>query len=466
MRAVVSTPTAAVHIRQDEKPLQDPPAPVAIHRLAEVKLDPPYREETGDLVAYLEERKVCVTGASLFDYGVFQSVLFTELFDKLDKGEIRPGQWEEHDRPALYLLKKSVELLQPLGAKIEAARQQYNALLLNSPPDLRSKLEKEIKFVNGMVARFETIERDLLSALGHPENFSPDRHRACFLLFAHAILSDAANEVQRWLDDLDSKRPGKALPQAERTLVLSYTTKDRPRSNLFSSEPLTPADEKLYKKCLNTMYVLDAGVEMSMVPSFSRTGAQGVQAILHCIFHGKGLLTGAAERPHAVHGNFYKQQHLHTHRHDCSHMQNMLRFGIIDVIAPRLMEIYLALVNPQRNLPLQDVKKDLVVLFHMLHENVAWVMLLQTPNGEKSFLDCAREYFVKDFLVVDMVTLLNEVGFSIAPMNKRSSREDGAAWREAVALATDRLWKEFRGRHGDELVGSQLFADLPKFLAD
>ncbi|VTU39709.1 hypothetical protein H6CHR_05572 [Variovorax sp. PBL-H6] len=462
MRPVVLANPVNVHIQKDEQPVQDQPVRAAIHRLAEVKLPPPYRES--DIAAILKEHHVLSVGSPSFSNCLFQGVLLAHFFGKLETGEIKPGQ-PAHDRPAQYLLKKSVELLQPLSVKMEATCRQYDKMLSDSPPELREGLEKELKFVQGMAARFQTLESDLLGALAHPQDFRPTRDKTCFLLFAHAMLSDAANEVQRWLDDLDGDPPGKTLPKEERTLVLSYTTKDQPRSNLFSSEPLTPADEKLYKKCVNTMFELD-GMEMSMVPSFSRTGAQGVQAILHCIFHGKGLLSGAAEQPYAVHDKYYKQQHLHTHRHDCGHMQNMMRFGVIDVIAPRLMPIYLKLVDPQSNLPAQDVKKDLVVLFHMLHENVKWVTLLQTPDDKTSFLDCAREFFVREFEVVDMITLLNEVGFSIAPIEKQSSPEEKAACYEAVAQTMDSLWKEFRGRHRDDLVASGVFAKLPKFFAD
>ncbi|KWT97625.1 MULTISPECIES: hypothetical protein [unclassified Variovorax] len=64
------------------------------------------------------------------------------------------------------------------------------------------------------------------------------------------------------------------------------------------------------------------------------------------------------------------------------------------------------------------------------------------------------------------IPLLNKVGFSIAPIDEQSSPEEKAACYQAVALAMDTLWKEFRGRHGDELAASGLFAQLPRFLAD
>ena len=58
----------------------------------------------------------------------FQSVLFTDFFDQIEKPDgIKPGQ-PEHDLPAPRntLLKQSVELLKPLREKIFiAAKTRY-----------------------------------------------------------------------------------------------------------------------------------------------------------------------------------------------------------------------------------------------------------------------------------------------------------------------------------------------------
>jgi hypothetical protein len=62
--------------------------------------------------------------------------------------------------------------------------------------------------------------------------------------------------------------------------------------------------------------------------------------------------------------------------------------------------------------------------------------------------------------------MLNKVGFSITLVDTQSPHEEKVASYEAVALAMDSLWKEFRGQHGDDLAASGLFAELPKFLAD
>lgn len=462
MRPIASS-TFAVQLRHDEQPVPNQPVRAEMHRLAEVKLKSPYKDA---IPAFLQEHQVRITQDAAFDDCIFQSVLFTHFFEKLETGELKPGQ-PEHDRPAQYLLNKSVELLQPLSVKIEATCRRYDELLVNARPARRAKLERELQFVRGMAARFQTLESNLLGALAHPQDFSPTRDKACFLLFAHAMLSDAANEVQRWVDDLDGDLPH-ATGGAER-LVRSYMTRNEPTSNLFSSGPLTPADEELYRKCLTISWKLD-GIESFPVPSFARTGSQGVRAILHCIFQGKCLLTGAIEKPHQVHDNFFRQQDLATLRHDAGHLQVMIKEGVFSSTAPELLSIYRKLEDPQGNLAPQDVKRDLFLLFYLLHENTQLLAsvnpALSTRNREKSFLDCAREFFYSDFFVLDTISVLNKVGFSIAPFDNQSSHEEKVACYEAVAQAMDSLWKEFRGRHGDDLVASGLFAKLPKFLAD
>ena len=438
-----------------------------IHHLADVKLEPPYNKL--QIAEYLKQHHVRTTGDNTFDDCLFQSVLFTNFFEKVDNGELKPGQ-PEHDKPALYLLKKSVELLQPLHVKIEATCKQYDNMLLNSPPALRATLEQELKFVQGMAARFAELESDLINALSSPlQDFQPTRNKACFLLFAHALLADAVNAVQGWMDDLASDVPQTSrlrllLQPIEESMVRSYVTRNESRSNLFSAGPLKPADEKLCKKGLTSLK-LD-GIESFTVPSFSGSGSQGVLSILHGIFHGKCLLSAAANQPYAVHDNYYKQQHLSTLRHDCEHLETMIGTQVFSSLAPKLMPIFAKLEDPESNLPAQDVKKDLVVLFHMLHENPAELTLLSTLNPKKSFLDCAKKFFNRASVVADMIPLLNKVGFSIAPIDEQSSAEDKVTCYEAVAQATNTLWMEFRVRHAVELKESKLFAKLPNFLKD
>jgi hypothetical protein len=464
MRPVVSN-TVAVHIRKDEKPVPEQPVQDSIRRLAEVKLEPPYLES--DITEFLQKHQVCRTRDSTFDDCLFQSVLFTEFFDKIEKGEANPGQWKEHDRPALYLLKKSVDLLQPLGKKVEAACRLYDKTLMNSPPYLRARLEKELKFVHGMAARFLALESDLLSVLSRPQDFRPTRDKACFLLFAHAMLSDAANEVQRWTDGEYGELPNGEAGAGG--LVRSYMTDYEPASKLFSSEPLTPADEKLYKKCLTASSRRD-DIPRFPVPSFSTRGSQGVLAILHCIFRGKSLLTGASVKASGAHNFFFALLETSALRHDVGHLNVMIDDGVFSGIASKLLSIYEELKDPKDNLTAQDVKRDLFVLFYLLHENTELLKPLKpgvrAPNRDKSFLDCAREFFYSDFFAWDTISALNKLGFAIAPFDKQSSHEKKVACYEEVALAMDSLWKEFRGRHGDDLAASGLFAELPKFLVD
>ena len=458
MRPLVSNPN--VHIPQkSEQLVQDQPTRAAPHRLVDVRMEvPPYRAAA--IETYLQKSGVRRRNEAIFDDCIFQSVLFNHLFAEAEAGQ-------PVDRlPVEYLLKKSVELLQPLGEKIEATCSRYDDMLVNAPPVLRERLGKELKFVQGMVARFQTLESDLLGALSHPEDLGPTRDKACFLLFAHAMLSDAANEVQLWMDEKYGLLTDG--PAGAEGLVRSYLIRDAPTSNLFSSGPLTPADKMLYKKCLATSRA-PVELESYPVPSFSRTGSQGVLAILHCIFQGKCLLSGAIQKPHGVHDNFFEQQHVATLRHDATHGAILVKQGLFSVVVPKLMPIYLKLENPKGNPADQDVNRDLFVLFYLVHENpmlLAPVNPQSSTNFEKSFLDRAREFFGTDFFVLDTIPVLNKVGFSIAPINVNSSPEEKKACYEAVALAMDSLWKEFRVRHREDLVASGLFAKLPNFLTD
>jgi hypothetical protein len=448
-----------------------PSAP--IHSLADVKLEElkkPYIEK--DIKAYLEKHQVGRMDDTTFDDCLFQSVLFTDFFEKIEAGKIERGRPED-DLPVEYLLKKSIELLKPLGEKIHAARQRYNKMLENSPPDLHAKLVKELAFVEGMVARFETLESDLLDAWAEPLTFSPTRDKACFLLFAHAILADAANEAQRWMTDLAAAKPEEMVAPLlslitgdEGRMISNYVTRNEVRSNLFSAEPMTPADQKLYAKGLSNLFEADDVMKKITVPSFSPTGSQGVLALLHGIFHGKGLLTGAAGQPYPVHANGFNGSHLATLRHDCAHVQVMKVSQVFSSIAPKLMPIYRKLENSARNLPTDAVKKDLLVLFHILHEDPETLMLLNFPDSTKSFLDCARVLLNRELTVVDTVALLKKVDVSIPAVDKNSSPKDKADRYEAVAQAMNGLWKDFRQRHAEDLKASGLLAKLPKFLKD
>ena len=452
-------------------PTQGQPS-TPIHRLADVNLKELKSYSEDGIAAYLEKHEAPKMGVHAFDDCLFQSVLFTEFFEKIEAGSIEPGQ-PEHDLPAQYLLKKSAELLKPLDKKIREASQRYDEMVQNkhTPPELRAKLEVNLGFISGMVARFEKLERDLLAALAQPHTFSPTRDKACFLLFAHAMLADAANEAQRWMNDLAVAKPGKpvclveSLPAVEEELVKNYVMiKVEVGSNLFSKEALTPADKTLYEEGLTFLHEADDDMKKRMVPSFSSTGSQGVLAILHGIFHGKGLMSGATSQPYPVHGNSFNMSYLATLRHDCAHLQFMTVLKVLSGIAPNLMPIYLELENRKKStLPSDAVKKDLVVLFYILHENSA---MFSSPNPARSFLDYARIFFCRDFVVVDMVPLLNKVGFSIKAIDEKSTPEDKAACYETVAQAMDELWKQFRERHADGLAASGVFAKVPKFLKD
>lgn len=442
----------------------EPPAPV--HSLRDIEeLEPPYTEQD-DIPRYLEAHKVGRMGDGLFDNCIFQCVLFEELFKKIETGEIRPGQ-PEHDRPARYLLKKSVELLKPLSIKINETEQRYKNLLQESPPGspLHTTLEKEVGFVTSMLARFETLERNLLDVLAKPETFRPTRDNACFLLFVHAMFADAVNQMQKWMNDLVDVGPEKVNAPWNGS-ILSYVTSNEVRSNLFSPEPLTPADMTLYEGGLWLNEESDTDLaRKSVVPSISNRGSQGLLAIMYGIFHGTVLLSAAILEPYPVHGST-AWSHASAFGHDGGHLDVMLNgTQILTHVAPKLKAIF-SMVDPASNLPPDVVKRDLVVLFHMLHESTGWETMFRPGSNSKLFIDRVRRVFNKDFAVVDTVPLLNKVGFSISGIEKNSPRKEKEACYEAVAQAMDTLWKEFRQRHADVLKASGLFSEQPNFFVD
>ena len=439
-----------------------------------MKLDPPYTDE--DILAYLKQHQVGKMGDHGFDDCLFQSVLFTDFFEKIEAGTIEPGQRNAYDRPAQYLLKKSVELLMPLDEKIGAAHQRYKARLNSddTPSSLRAQLQKKLWFVDGMAKRFESLKNDLLDAVAELHAFRPTRDKACFLLVAHAMLADAANAVTKWMDDLDAAKPEAKLcllPQLARhlrLLVKSYVSNVDEVSNLFSTEPLTPADMSLYEKFLchmsdDTDDETIKDIKKLPIPSFSPTGSQGVLAILHGIFHGKVLLTGA-DTPYAVHADAYKESHLGTLQHDGIHLLEMFANEVLSSTAPKLMPIYSKLENPAGNLAANVVKKDLLVLFYMLHEITEILKVFNAPSRSTSFVGCARRHFYHEFTVVDTVKLLKKVHVRFPAVDENSSPEEKAKLYEAVALAVNNLWQDFRKRHAIDLEKSGLFDKLPGFL--
>jgi hypothetical protein len=254
-------------------------------------LEKPFTNE--GIAAYLKEHEVRTTGEQIFDDCLFQSVLFTDFFEKIETGffeRIEPGEIEDqYDRPAQYLLKKSVELLQPLGIKIEECSRRYDALLKTLPKGERKSPNNLLPLVRGMVARFEEIERNLLAVRTDPQGFRPTREKVCFLLFAHAMLSDAVDGLHGRMDDLDpavrreDARPYMAKVEEENQIIKAYLKAEGIRSELFSPGPLTETDAELCKACLNTQWQLP-NMEKLTVPSFAPTGSQGVLAILHGIF--------------------------------------------------------------------------------------------------------------------------------------------------------------------------------------
>ena len=285
MKPVALNPVAAYvpPMPQGGMPMQDQAIP-SFHRLQDVKLDPPYKQK--DIDAYLQARQVRGTGDLTFDACLFQSVLFTDFFAKIETGVIKPGQ-PEHDRPAQYLLKKSVELLQPLGIRMDQERQFYDKLLLcdSLPPEGRDTLTKQFRHFQNMIAKFGAIERNLLDVYSKPGSFSPTRDKACLLLFVHALLADAVTEMSWLTDHVASNKPH--IPWCmpivgEAETLRAYLECEANHCDLFSPGPLTQADAAFYKHCL----AIDTdGAEAVTVPSFSRTGSQGVLAILHAIFN-------------------------------------------------------------------------------------------------------------------------------------------------------------------------------------
>jgi len=481
--------TCFVPTQSGEVPDQKQPDPSPIHRVRDIDLDKLEKPYTKDqMTEYLAGLLICQTGESAFDDCLFQSVLFTDFFKKVETGKLVPGQ-PEHDRPARYFLKKSIELVHPLGIKIEETSHRYDRLLLTIPSEQQKDLKEELRFVQGMVARFEALEKNLLDAWANPEGFTPTRDKACFVLFAHAMLSDTVRQMQGLMDALDPavNRAHVLWHMAfddEPSLIQSYLIEEKGNwSNLFSPGPLTPADASLYNKCLNPVTELD-DVQKSTVPSFSKTGLQGVLAILHGIFNGVGLLSGASAEPLAVHANAYMRFHLSTLRHNCDHVGSMLQDNVLTSTgtAAKLMPIYRKLVDPRGSMPNRQMQRDLVVLFHLLRENNMLTRKLGNwdPSDPledlslglfmnsriKSFLDYADWFFQRAFNVADMVTLLNAVGFSITPIDERSTDEENENCSRAVIRDMNILWMDFRERHAEDLKSSRLFAELPKFLAD
>lgn len=479
MRPITLSTVTPFTSRESSPRVQNQPAPSPIRHLRDIDLktlDKPYTNE--QIAKYLNEHSVPTTGEPIFDDCLFQSVHFTDFFEKIETGYFEQRETEEvqsqYDRSAQYFLKKSVELLQPLGIKIEDSLQRYDELLSSLSTASCERLNKQLPLFQNMKAKFEAIERNLLHARTDFQSFRPTRDKACFLLFVHALLSDAVDEM-RWLMNAvvaDQPHIPWDMPiEGDSSTLEAYLTNQETHSDLFSPGPLTQADATLYKQCLKIE--LDVvGAKAATVPSFSPTGSQGVLAILHAIFNGKSLLSGATRRPLAVHNNIYMQRHFPTLRHDCAHLELLLEYRVLSSTARQLKPIYWKLREPGSGMSLEKVKEDLVVLLYMLHENY---LLMEVLSGsyasEATFLDFATEYSRDVEATADMVTLLNELGLNelgltIAPIHEKSTAEEIAASCEGFAKAMDRLWKGFRGRHATELRASELFARLPKFLTD
>ncbi|MDR6536023.1 hypothetical protein [Variovorax soli] len=439
-----------------------------IHSLKDVKeVEPPYTKD--DISRYLHDHEVCEMGEGTFDNGSFQCMLNMELFDKIEKGEIQPGQ-PEHDRPACYLLKKSVELLQPLGIKISEANQRYKNLLqessLGSP--LHTKLEQQVGFITSMVERLSTLERNLLDVLVKPGDFRPTRDKACFLLFVHAMLADAANQTQKWMNELDDVEAEKVAAPWTGS-IFSYVTGNEMRSNLFSPEPLTPADMTLYENCLCRNDESDPEVvKNSVIPSALPRGAQGLVAMLYAVSHGKVLLSAAIDKPYSFHDNLIMGSFFALLTHEDGHLDFMLNeTPVLTHIAQKLKPIFVRILDPECNLSAMNVKRDLVVLHYMLHESPTFeAMLRPPPNSKSSFLERVRNVFNKDFWVADAIPLLNKSGFLIPRIDQTTPRKAKEACYEEVAKAMNTLWGEFRERHVDSLKASGLISNLPRFFED
>lgn len=469
------------HDLSNTPPVKGAANPSPIHYLRDIDLKTLEKPYTNDHIkAYLNEHKVAKTGEPIFDDCIFQSVLFTDFFDKIETGFFEtsdPKIKAEYDRTAGYLLKKSVELLQPLGKKIDETRQRFDGMLKDvrenpaaNPHIIKSWLKEELPFVQGMVERFEALENSLLNAWADPGSFKPSREKACFLLFVHAMLSDTADQIQGLMESFQRASSDFLMwempREEERGMIEHYLTYEEPPSELFSSDPLTKLDAELQKKCMNQALGLFS-MEKSAIPSFSPKGSQGVLAILHAIFHGKILLSAAAGRVSAVHDGSYMERHFSTLRHDCDHLEVLLVSKTLSSTAKKLIPLYQKLTDPQSNASPLQVKRDLVVLFHMLHENTPLMMMLRRPSdsdANKSFLDLAQAFLNSYFNVVDTVTLLNKVEEFIVPIDKESSRKEVKACYEAVANAMNSLWMDFRVRHAVDLKESGLFEKLPNFL--
>lgn len=168
-----------------------------------------------------------------------------------------------------------------------------------------------------------------------------------------------------------------------------------------------------------------------------------------------------------MHNNTYKQRHLSTLRHDCGHLEVLFKDKVLSKVAPDLMPIYRKLTSPDSGMPVSEVKEDSVVLFYLLHEDERLTLKFRrsSPSGEP-FLPFATDFFQQAFFAVDMIKLLNKAGFSITPIHEKSTAKEKTDSFKAGAEALDRLWQKFRNRHADVLAKSEVFAGLPKFLAD
>ncbi|MET0312548.1 MAG: hypothetical protein ABW051_10895, partial [Burkholderiaceae bacterium] len=187
----------------------------------------------------------------------------------------------------------------------------------------------------------------------------------------------------------------------------------------------------------------------------------GIATITYAMLHGALPYVGATlELPShngGVHGGFYPS-HLSLLRHDGSHntLANFPGNGFA-THARAMLPILDRVMAPGARYSPQEVKKDIVFLYFLVHEHLSVAAYAENRRTAKEHMPGQRLATIVNsldaFNIIDLIPLLNDTGYGITPLTPLDDESSPGFpdIEDAVFDALADLWSGFRSRHADLL---------------
>lgn len=327
---------------------------------------------TEEINNFLNRNRISKFGNTLFDGGIFQSVLLSNVYQKDNKPVNLPTK-EEQTLLNDYLIKKIRENINSKHGSIERfVRQNEKYFPLNNflshinrllTPDNQNLL-RDINHINFIVCYIDYEKNS-----DYPESRA---HKLLDIFYRDDCHEENHGMIEASLMQLELK-------------------------SMLREHGFFPSYSNMYSKFDFNKYI----------PAYTKSGGLGFNAILYNAFHGLGIYEMAEKTASLPHNGIYKfkeQYHLFPWLvHDLDHLSHLEKRSLPNTCMESLKDIFLYLIDPDCPMPVEDRKQDIYCIFDFIYE--------RTRDNFDNYEESCDDYFSSWNNCADPKKVLKSLGY-------------------------------------------------------